>query len=390
MNPVPHIVHLVYAFDTGGMENGMVNLFNHLPPERFRHTVIALTDFSRFRERITGQHVDFHALHKNPGHDLAVFVRLYRLLRKLKPDLLHTRNLAALEGMFVGVLAGIPVRIHGEHGRDVFDLHGKNWKYNLLRRSARPFVSQYIAVSRDLGSWLTGHLGIPARRVTQIYNGVDTQRFHPCSVESQDVLPAGFKAQDSMIFGSVGRMAAVKDYPTLIRAFAQVVGQVPQSRLVLAGGGAEHSVCKQVAASLGVADKIWMPGERQDIPELMRAMDVFVLPSLNEGISNTILEAMSSGLPVVATRTGGNVELIEEGVTGTLTPVGEAESMAQVLLNYARQPDLAKQQGLAARQLVEQRFSLGAMAEAYADAYECALNTHTNEKIHNVRHHRTI
>lgn len=373
MKSVPHIVHLVYAFDTGGMENGMVNLFNTLPPERFRHTVIALTGFSRFKERITGQQVDFYALDKKPGHAPGVFVRLYRLLRELKPDLLHTRNLAALEGMFVGVLAGIPVRVHGEHGRDVFDLDGTNWKYNLLRRCARPFVHRYITVSQDLENWLTGRLGIRANRVTQIYNGVDTVRFHPRSGAAQAILPAGFNTADSVIFGSVGRMAAVKDYPTLIRAFASVAEHIPHARLVLVGGGTEHADCLQLAKSLGIADKIWMPGERQDIPQLMQAMDVFVLPSLNEGISNTILEAMASGLPVVATRVGGNVELVKDGVIGALTAAGDAGAMAGILLNYARQPELARRQGQAARQWVEQGFSLSAMAGAYVSVYEQVL-----------------
>ncbi|MDO9635873.1 MAG: glycosyltransferase, partial [Thiobacillus sp.] len=96
-----HIVHVVHRFDTGGMENGMVNLFNTLSPQRYRHTVVALTDFSDFRHRITAQRVDFHALHRAPGHGLGWAGRLWKLLRRLKPDLVHTRNLAALEAQFV-------------------------------------------------------------------------------------------------------------------------------------------------------------------------------------------------------------------------------------------------------------------------------------------------
>lgn len=149
-----HIVHVVHRFDTGGMENGMVNLFNTMSPQRYRHTVVALTDYSDFRHRITAQPVGFHALHRAPGHGLGWAVRLWKLLRQLKPDLVHTRNLAALEAQFVAAAAGVRAMVHGEHGRDVFDPYGRNWKYNLLRRAARPFVSNYIAVSQDLETWL--------------------------------------------------------------------------------------------------------------------------------------------------------------------------------------------------------------------------------------------
>ena len=110
-----HIVHIVHRFDTGGMENGMVKLFNTLSPEHYRHTVVALTDFSDFRQRITAQPVEFHALGRAPGHGLSWTTRLWKLLRQLRPDLVHTRNLAALEAQFVAAAAGVRSTVHGEH-----------------------------------------------------------------------------------------------------------------------------------------------------------------------------------------------------------------------------------------------------------------------------------
>ncbi|MEW6253907.1 MAG: glycosyltransferase, partial [Planctomycetota bacterium] len=213
-----HIVHIVHRFDTGGMENGMVNLFNTLPPGRYRHTVVALTDYSGFRHRITAQRVDFHALNRAPGNGIGWTARLWKLLRQLKPDLVHTRNLAALEAQFVALAAGIRATVHGEHGRDVFDLHGRNWKYNLLRRAARPLVSNYIAVSRDLAGWLRRDIGVPESKIHQIYNGVDSMKFRPRVGPRPD-----FAHPDSIVFGSVGRMVEVKDYPALVRAFIQLM-----------------------------------------------------------------------------------------------------------------------------------------------------------------------
>jgi sugar transferase (PEP-CTERM/EpsH1 system associated) len=372
-----HIVHIVHRFDTGGMENGMVNLFNTLAPARFRHTVVALTDYSDFRRRITAQPVGFHALHRPPGNHPGWTAQLWKLLRQLRPDLVHTRNLAALEAQFVAAAAGIRATVHGEHGRDVFDLHGRNWKYNLLRRAARPFVSNYIAVSRDLETWLRLTIGVPPRKLHQIYNGVDGTTFHPRTGGRPDVLPSGFADASCVIFGSVGRMVEVKDYPTLVRAFIQLVQQHPdmaeRARLVIVGEGQARKTCLDQLHAAGLAHRAWLPGERHDIAAIMQALDVFVLPSKNEGISNTILEALASGLPVIATAVGGNVELVETAVNGMLVQPGDVADMAQALLGYLAQPAWMAEQGRQARQMAEQRYSIQAMADAYAAVYEQTL-----------------
>lgn len=371
------VVHIVHRFDTGGMENGMVNLFNNMDAGKFEHVVIALTDFSDFRQRITAQPVEFYALHRRPGHDLAWMPRLWKLLRKLKPDLVHTRNLSALEAQFVAAAAGIRATIHGEHGRDVFDLYGRNWKYNLLRRAAQPLVSHYIAVSQDLAGWLEDTIRVPQKKIRQIYSGVDCVKFHPRGQTRPDVLPPGFASDDSFVIGSVGRMAEVKDYPTLVRAFIRLVrdnaGAKRRARLVIAGEGVARQQCRQLLAEAGLSDQAWLPGERHDIADIMCALDVFVLPSLNEGISNTILEAQASGLPVIATRVGGNVELVEGGMNGSLFVPGDEAGLAQALLTYFQDEAMLDRQGSEARKRVESRFSIPAMARAYEAVYEQVL-----------------
>ena len=373
----PLIVHIVHRFDTGGMENGMVNLFNTLPATRFRHAVICLTDYSPFRERIHALPVDFYALHKTPGHDFAWVPRLWKLLRRLQPDLVHTRNLSALEAQFIAAAAGIRRTVHGEHGRDVFDLHGLNRKYTWLRRAAQPLVSRYIAVSRDLANWLRETVRVPAGKITQIYNGVDCDVFHPYAGAKHAGLPEGFADDDCIVFGSVGRMAEVKDYPTLTRAFIQLVRDHPETasraRLVIVGEGVSRSECVALLAEAGVAHLAWLPGERHDIAALLRALDVFVLPSLNEGISNTLLEAQASGLPVIATRVGGNVELVEDGINGMLVTPSDVGIMAQALLSYMDANARIAEQGRQARRRVAESFSISAMAEAYARVYEQVL-----------------
>jgi sugar transferase (PEP-CTERM/EpsH1 system associated) len=370
------IAHVVYHFGTGGLENGLVNLINRLPRERFRHVIVSLTDHTDFRGRIERDDVAFFDLNKPAGHSFAWMRRLYRLLRALGPDLIHTRNLNAVEAQFVAALAGVPARLHGEHGRDVFDLEGKNWKYNLLRRAARPLVRHYTCVSRDLAGWLCGTIGVPPSRLTQIYNGVDCDKFHPRDGARPGLGPAGFLDGATCVVGSIGRMVAVKDYPTLARAFIRLCRQAENSaglRLLIVGDGSARDECRNLLDRAGLSGQAWLPGNRADTAELLRAMDVFVLPSLGEGISNTILEAMSTGLPVIATAVGGNPELVAAGETGTLFAPGDDVALARTLLDYAAAPERRLREGAAARRRIERDFSLGRMAAAYQAVYEAAL-----------------
>ena len=147
-DPRPLVVHIVYRFDVGGLENGVVNLLNHMPPQAYRHAVLSLTEISDFKLRVQRPDVQFIALNKPPGHGLWLYARLARVLRELQPAVVHTRNLAALEMQIPAAWTGVRARVHGEHGRDVGDLDGSRRRYQWLRRAYRPFVHQYVALSR--------------------------------------------------------------------------------------------------------------------------------------------------------------------------------------------------------------------------------------------------
>lgn len=395
MNQPPLIVHVIHRLGTGGLENGLVNIINKMPQDRYRHAIVCLQGYTDFAQRIKRDDVALYDIAKRDGHDLGAYRRMYRLFRKLRPAIVHTRNLSALESQLIAALAGISNRVHGEHGRDSYDLYGQNKKYNLLRRLIRPFVSHYITVSRDLHDWLIATIGVAPERVSQICNGVDNLRFHPSpsphlpnplplagegANESrcdtwQPLPPVGFFQPDSIVIGSVGRMVAVKDYPTLARAFLRLLELAPELRerlrLLIVGDGESRATCLELLKPH--QQLVWLPGERSDIPELMAAMDLFVLPSLGEGISNTLLEAMATGLPVVATRVGGNPELVVENVTGQLVPSADIEAMAQALLIYVRDPVLRANHGTAARTLVNQKYSLTAMVNGYLSVYDIVL-----------------
>lgn len=375
----PLIAHVVYRFDVGGLENGVVNLINRLPSEAYRHAVIALTEVTEFKQRILRDDVQFVSLHKKPGQGFWLFPRLFALFRSLSPAIVHTRNLAALEASFPAWLAAVPARVHGEHGRDIGDLDGANRKYRRVRRAYRPFVNRYVALSKDLEDYLCRKVRISAACIDQIYNGVDAVRFVPAQPRegraSIDGCP--FQGREMWLLGTVGRLEAVKDQVTLARAFVALIKRYPMAakrvRLVIAGDGPQRREVEQALATGGVSDLAWLAGERADVPEVLRGLDCFVLPSLAEGISNTILEAMASGLPVVATRVGGNAELVEDGLTGRLVPAADSEAMASAINAYINDPQAVKRHGKAGRQRVLQRFSLERMVEEYHALYDALL-----------------
>jgi sugar transferase (PEP-CTERM/EpsH1 system associated) len=372
--PAPLIVHVVYSFSIGGLENGLVNLLNRMPASRWRHAVVSLTRVSaRFAERVQRSDVEFIELDKRSGHLVRDYPRLYRLFRRLRPAVVHTRNLAALEAAVPAWAAGVPVRIHGEHGWNREDPDGRRRRYRYVRRLYRPFVSRYVALSRHLEEYLQRQVGVPPRRIAHICNGVDTERFRPADAR-QPIAGCPFGHPEDFIAGWVGRMDPIKDLPNLLQGFARAAHRAERRlRLVLIGDGPMRQAVQRLVEQHGMADRVWLAGERTDVAELMRGLDCFVLPSLGEGISNTILEAMASRLAIVATRVGGNAELIESGMTGLLVPSGDSNALAEALAGYASDRAMARRHAKAARRVAQTRFSLARMVTDYCSLYETAL-----------------
>lgn len=371
----PLIVHVVNALRAGGLENGLVNLINRLPQDRFRHAVVCLTDFDDFARRIQRPDVPVVALHKRPGKDVFWYWRMWRALRKLRPDVVHTRNLATIEAQAIAFLAGVPGRVHGEHGWDVYDLGGTNRKYRTLRKLLRPFIKVFVPLSQELEQYLIEGVGVAPSKIVRICNGVDVDKFSPAGNDRTVLAPGA--AGGEVIIGTVGRMEEVKDPLNLVDAFIRAgqtyAGFSEKARLVMVGGGSLFEAAQQRLNDAGLAERAWLPGNRDDIPDLLRSFDVFVLPSRAEGISNTILEAMASGLPVVATRVGGNPELLEEGDNAALVPAQDGEALAKAMWSYVDSPDRRLDHGRRSRELAEVRFSIGRMVDDYSDVYSALL-----------------
>jgi sugar transferase (PEP-CTERM/EpsH1 system associated) len=240
-----------------------------------------------------------------------------------------------------------------------------------------PFVQTFVPMSKDLEQWLRTGIGVDGHRIVQIYNGVDAKKFCPASGSRSAGQYSEISDKETIVVGSVGRMDHVKDQLTLVRAFLRLLEIVPwgrhRLRLVHIGDGALMAKAKALIREADAEELAWFPGTRDDVPALLREFDIFVLPSLGEGISNTILEAMATGLPVVATRVGGNSELVAENETGTLVQAADVEAMTRALHDYVLDPDLRIRHGMEGRSRVEKNFSIQRMVQQYMDVYESLL-----------------
>lgn len=369
------IAHVVHRFDVGGMENGLVNLINGLPADFAEHCVIALTDADPgFVERIRRPKVRVIALHKPLGQTARIFPHLHQLLRELRPAIFHTRNAGTLETQVVAWLARVPVRIHGEHGWDVSDLGGTNRRALFLRRAMRHFVHHQVALSSPTTRYIVDRVGVPPARVSNICNGVDTARFAPTPDRAaiRARLASRRLPPEAFVVGAVSRLSAVKNLPMLLHAFAlarsRCTAFARDARLVLVGEGPERDALLAQVEQLGL-EHCLMVGARDDVPAWLQSLDLLCLPSLMEGISNAVLEAMATGLPVVATDVGGNGELIEDGITGYLVPSADTEALARRLQACFADREALSAMGAAARRRAVNQFSIDKMIDAYHRVY---------------------
>ncbi len=376
--PPPLVLHVIHHLVIGGMENGLVNIINTMPRSSYRHAIACIEDYSTFRDRIVRPGVEVFALQRSKVGIWRLRHALYELCRNLRPSIVHSRNMSGLDALVPATFAGVRHRLHGEHGWDVGNIRGERSKPALLRRLHAPFVSRYVAVSRDLAQYLESRIGIAASKITQICNGVDTDRFSPArSVQRRNMMPSSFRSDACIVVGTVGRIQPVKDQMLLLRAFAAALAAVPslrdRLRLAVAGDGPLLEELRAAAGTLGIAGQTFLPGAVENVPDILRAFDFFVLPSLNEGISNTVLEALASGLPVIATNVGGNSELIDDGLSGRLIAASDLAALTQAICEYATDDDLRRRQAIAARNVAVERFGLATMISQYEAVYDQML-----------------
>ena len=363
----PVIAHLIYRLDIGGLERVMLNCINQMQGEKFQHVIISLTDANNFAQA-EHNHIEVFCLGKKQGSDLGIHFKLFKLLRTIKPAILHTYNLPTIEYHPISWLAGVKGHIHAEHGRDIGDPQGLNKKHNFLRKLMANFIQRYVCVSEDLHQWLISTVGISQRKALLIQNGINTDRF---------TLPKTFNKENTkqLRFAIVARITPVKDHQNLLNAFVllqEQIGSAKMPQLAIVGDGEQRAQLEQYCQDHALSTVEFL-GARDDIAQILANTDVFVLSSIAEGIPMTILEAMSGKTPIVATRVGGIPEVVDDAKEGFLVEKSNPAALANGLLRYINQPELIVKHGDNARAKVLKKFNEKHMVQAYLEQYKALI-----------------
>lgn len=348
-----------------GTETHLFRLLTTLHPQRLRAIVGVLGEADLAGEyRAAGI-----AVHELAVYDLVSLQallsirRIARLLRREDARLLVSYHTASdLLAPVVSRLAGIPtLSCRRDEG------FTKRRRHVALQRLLNPLVDGMISVSQAVARAVARAEGFPLQRNRVIWNGEDLELFKPGPSTIRHELGIG---ADECVISCVAGLDPAKDHATLLRAFAIVVREHPRARLLLVGAGDERQRLEEYARPFG--ERVVFLGRRRDVPDVLRCSDIYAQTSTTEGFSNSILQAMASGLPIVATRVGGNPEMVTES-SGFLVEAADSVGVSQALARLIADPDLRRHLGQASRRWAEQHGSLGRMATAYREALEQAL-----------------
>ena len=381
VSELPLVLQVIPAFTVGGAEWMAAHLAVHLPTEQFRRGVVSLHGARNSPiEGYLAQHeVPVYYINKRRGFDPRTWLRLYRMLRTLQPAIVHTHQTVGryvYPACWAAMQKIIVHTIHNTHSIVSDRIDSRFWRQFqawAYRRGVLP-VSIAQEVTR---TFIEVYGRAPA---AEIPNGIPTDRYTPdharrAAWRSQHEVPA-----DALVFTCVAGLRPLKNHRLLIQAFAHASSQLADALLLLVGppdrlDPAYAESLQRLAQELGLGQRVRFLGSRSDVPDILRASDVFVLSSDYEGNPLSVLEAMAAGLPIISTAVGGVPELVQHGATGLLVPAGDARALAEAITQLGRDADQRAAMGHAARQTALERFDVRAMSMAYANFYKKLLHS---------------
>lgn len=366
------VVHTVFSLGTGGMENGVVNLCNRLDPARFAPAICTFAPGGALEARVDRDRVEIFCVPRRWNNDPTLPLRLARELRRRQAEVVHTHAWGTLvEGVLAARLAGTPKIVHGEHGL----LENDKWRRRVLQRWLWARADQLLSVSGRLADEMMELAPKRTRSVRVVPNGVDADRFRPADGHVTAARASFGLPMDSVVIGMVARLVPVKNHAGLLAAASVLLRAERQFTIALAGDGPLRDQLSRQVDDLGLSGRVHFLGDVTNIADFYRALDIFVLNSDSEGMSNTILEAMSTGLPIVATDVGSNAASVAAGRTGLLVPPADSRALAAALVRLIDDPQLRLAYGSAGRLRVEDEFSLDRMVRRYEEIYEQLFST---------------
>jgi len=366
-----NLIHITYSLDVGGIERLVLDLVKKLNENKYKICVCALSNNLKLRDEFAKVNVPVYSLPKKDGIDFALPFKLMRLFRQNKTDIIHTHNIGPwLYGTIAARLTGVRAIVHTEHS----NLFLSQNKLMIAERYLVRFTSYVISDSVKVYKHLVDLQKVNSDKIKIIYNGINTDVFRSERSGLNLMRKELNLKENSKMIGIVARLEPVKDHLTLLNAFKIVTEKIPGSILLIVGDGSQRIILKQKVAELKLNQNILFLGSRGDIPNILSALDVFVLSSENEGLSLSLLEAMAMGKPVVATNAGGNPEIVTDGITGMLVPQKNPQKMAEAIVKILKNQDIGRKMGEAGRKRVEEKFSLDRMVREYEALYEECLS----------------
>lgn len=367
------VVYLADKLDLSGTPLQIVELALHLDRKKFQPHFIVLSFIDeKIRARLEKNKIGYDALGRDNWVKAAAWRelrKLYRLFRQQRPQVIHaylaTSNvLAAL----VGALARVPVKISSH--RDLGGFDGK-WITRLNHWTDRRLIDCVTVNCAAVREALVKRAGLAPEAIAVLYNGVDLEKIDRANRREAKRTELGLQPEDLAV-ALIANFHPAKGHRYLIEAFNRLAPRFPNARLLLCGycnDAALRNSLQQLVVAAGTEKQVWFLGSRQDIPEIVHAIDLLVAPSLSEGFSNSILEALAAGRPVIASRVGGNLEQIIDGLNGYLVPPAESIGLANALEKLLSSPEKLRHMGEAAKARVRQQFSAEKMAEAHQQLY---------------------
>lgn len=363
-----HVVQLIHNLGLGGAERQLYELCRRLPRERFRTSVVTCAAGGEYEARMREEGIECLTVPKRGPVDLPYLFALRRRLRALAPDILHCWMFTA--GLW-GALAAAGLR--PRPGLLIAERNTYSG-LGLLRRQAYHYqaraADRVLGNSRDVAAFWRG-LGAAEGKLTVIENGMDFARFDRAAAGLDRAAVLGAEGLDPALplVLSIGRFVAQKDQATLVEAAKQLTQQGAQAQYAIVGDGPLEPALRRQITECGLEGRFHLLAARPRIEPLLLSASVFCLPSLHEGFPNALAEALGCGRPCVATPVSGGVELIEDGVSGRLTPCGDAGALAQAIGGYLDDPARAAEHGARARERVRARYGAESMAQRYAELY---------------------
>ena len=370
LRPRRKVFYLLDSLNVGGTETQAVELALRIPEAGNEVTLGCLRARGPLLERLQGSQVAVREFHPEGGIDSpAGFYQLLRLswfLRRKKFDIVHTHDLwSNLIGVPAARLAGVRAIVSSRRDLANFDWY-QSKRRGWLRR-IQNLGGAVLANATPIRDALIAEDGFKPEKLRVIHNGVDIDRFQTSGDERDQLFPGVGKGKLIVLVGNMH--TDIKGHPWLIASAPAVVHEFPTARFVLAGDGEQRPRFEEQAAKLGLEQNFLFLGRRTDIPKILACCDVAVLPSRAEGLPNAILEYMAAGLPTIASRVGGNAELIEDGVTGLLVPSEDSAALSDALLALLRDPGLARRMAQNGHEFTIRNFSFERLVREVDELY---------------------